>query len=192
LRMAEARGNNSKDVFNEYEEEFNASGMSNEADGADCLRHLYALMIGHGMRESSGQHCVGRDTSAGSSSQSSETCEAGAFQTSYNAHSASDPEFSDLMDEYDQGLSPGYLDAFSEGVSCSSSDWDNYGSGAGEHFQYLCKNAPAFSAETCALTLRALCNHYGPIIRHETELKQDADAMLRAVQKYIDESELGA
>ena len=69
-----------------------------------------------------------------------------------------------------------------------SSDWDNYGSGRGAQFQQLCKVMPAFAAESCALTLRNLCNHYGPIIRHETELKKEADEMFQLVQDYMDEN----
>lgn len=184
IEMAKARTDSDKDVLNLYRDDFEELGFFNEQSGEDTLRHLYAFMLGSGMRESSGQHCCGRDQSA--ENTSSDTCEAGAFQTSYNAHSASDPEFDILLDEYAAGLSPGYLDAWSEGVSCSSSDWENYGSGRGEQFQDLCKNAPAFSAETHALTLRNLANHYGPVIRHEVELHQDAEEMFRAVQDYLD------
>jgi len=187
VQMARARTSSDKDALNEYREDFEALNMSNEEDGADTLRHLYALMLGQGMRESSGQHCEGRDMSA--DNVTSDTAEAGLFQTSYNASNASEPEFDILMDEYLAGLSPGYLEAFSEGVSCSSSDWENYGSGRGEAFQRLCKEAPAFAAESCGLTLRNLCNHYGPINRHETELKLGADVMFQAVQDYMDESE---
>jgi peptidoglycan hydrolase-like protein with peptidoglycan-binding domain len=187
IEMSKARTNSDKDALNLYRDDFEELGMLNEESGADTLRHLYALMLGHGMRESSGQHCCGRDQSA--DNVQSETAEAGAFQTSYNASNASDPEFDNLMDEYLQELSPGYLEAFSEGVSCSSKDWDNYGSGRGKEFQDLCKNAPAFSAETCALTLRNLANHYGPILRKESELRPEADEMFEAVQDYIDESE---
>jgi hypothetical protein len=45
-------------------------------------------MLGHGMRESSGRHCEGRDLSA--DNVQSDTAEAGLFQTSYNAHSATE------------------------------------------------------------------------------------------------------
>jgi len=189
VEMAKARTDSDKDVLNLWREEFEDEDMSNETAGIDTLRHLYAFMLGSGMRESSGQHCVGRDTSAGSSSQSSDTCEAGAFQTSYNASNASNPEFDNLMDEYLEGLSPGYLDAWSEGVSCSSADWENYGSGRGADFQALSKNAPAFSVEAHALTLRNLCNHYGPVIRFEVTLKREADEMFKAVEDYMNESE---
>jgi peptidoglycan hydrolase-like protein with peptidoglycan-binding domain len=187
LEMAKARTNSDKDVLNLWRDEFDDLGMSNERAGIDTLRHLHAFMLGSGMRESSGQHCCGRDQSA--SNYDSTTCEAGAFQTSYNASSASNPKFDNLMDEYLEGLSPGYLEAWSEGVSCSADDWENYGSGRGEDFQALCKNAPAFSAESHGLTLRNLCNHYGPVIRFEVTLTKDADVMFRAVQDYVDESE---
>jgi len=188
VEMAKARTNSDKDALNLYNDEFYALGMANEASGADTLRHLYALMLGHGMRESSGEHCCGRDMTA--DNVSSDTCEAGLFQTSYNAAGASNPEFDALMDEFAAGLSPGYLDEFAEGVTCSPDDWENYGSGRGEHFQSLCKNAPAFAAESCALTLRNLCNHYGPIIRHETELRAEADEMFSAVQDYLEAAPL--
>jgi peptidoglycan hydrolase-like protein with peptidoglycan-binding domain len=184
--MARGRTSSDKDVFNEYRDEFNRLGMSNEGDGPDTLRHLYALMLGSGMRESGGEHCCGRDQSA--ENYDSETCEAGLFQTSYNASSASDPEFDMLMVEYStpQNQPTCYLQAFSQDVECSSSDWESYGSGVGRIFQDLCKSCPAFAVETHALTLRNLCNHYGPVIRHEVELRSEANEMFQAVQDYMD------
>jgi uncharacterized protein (TIGR02594 family) len=184
LEMAKARTDSDKDALNVYQDDFSELDMSNERDGPDVLRHLYALMLGQGMRESSGQHCCGRDQSA--SNVQSETCETGLFQTSYNAAGASNPEFDRLMDEYATRKSPGYLPAFAEDVSCSSEDWSVYGSGRGAEFQMLCKVMPAFAVESCALTLRNLCNHYGPVVRHEVELKRAADEMFRAVQEYVD------
>jgi uncharacterized protein (TIGR02594 family) len=196
VEMSKPRTSSEKDVFNEYRDDFDELGMSNEEkDGsaADRLRHLYSLMLGHGMRESSGQHCCGRDQSVppGYYGPADTTTEAGAFQTSYDAAGASNPEFDDLMDEYLRGDSPGYVEAFSEGVSCSSEDWASYGGGRGEQYQDLNKNQPAFSAENCGLTLRNLCNHYGPIGRHETELRGDAEDMFQDVQDYMDESDVG-
>jgi len=170
-----------------YANEFRQLGMNNEKAGIDTLRHLYCLMLGSGMRESSGMYCCGRDQSA--ENTSSDTCEAGLFQTSYNAHGASDPEFDNLQNEYAKGLSPGFVQAFSEGVTCSSKDWENYGSGRGEQFQELCKNEPAFAVETHALTLRNLRKHYGPINNKAAEVKREADEMFKAVQDYMDESE---
>jgi Putative peptidoglycan binding domain len=187
IEMSKARTNSDKDALNLYRDDFSRLGMSNDHAGPDVLRHLYSLMLGHGMRESSGEHCCGRDQSA--SNYDSTTCEAGAFQTSYNAAGSSNPEFDNLMNEYLGRQAQGFLYAFAEGVSCSSSDWESYGSGRGHQFQVLCKVAPAWAAESCGLTLRNLANHYGPIIRHESELKEDANTMFQAVQDYMDESE---
>jgi len=189
IKMAKARKDSDKDALNIYRDEFNILGMENEEDGVDTLRHLYALMLGHGMRESSGRHCEGRDMSA--DNVQSDTAEAGLFQTSYNAHASSDPEFDDLMEEYADPRNEAtcYYNAFAEDVECHDGEWDCYGSGAGYEFQKLCKDCPPIAVETAALTLRNLANHYGPIIRRETELKADADNLFLAVQKYIDEHE---
>jgi hypothetical protein len=184
--MAKARTNSDKDALNIYRSNFDALGMSIDEDGIDTLRALYSLMLGSGMRESSGRHCEGRDQSA--TNTSSDTAEAGLFQTSWNAHSASDPEFTNLMAEYSSSVNKPtcYLSQFDDGVSCTSSEWSCYGSGDGYRFQLLCKECPAFAVETHGLTLRNLANHYGPIIRKEVELKSDADRMFRAVQQYMD------
>ena len=186
IAMAKARTDSDKDALNLYRGDFERLGMSNEEDGIDTLRHLYALLLGHGMRESSGRHCEGRDLSA--DNVQSDTAEAGLFQTSWNAHSASDPEFTNLMDEYsDPANTPiCYLSHFDDDVECSPSEWGSYGSGDGRAFQDLCKVCPAFAVESCALTLRNLANHYGPIIRHETELKAEAEALFRQVQDYME------
>jgi len=188
-RVARANTHDEDDVCVVYREEFDDLDMSNEVGGPSVLRHIYAFLIGMAMRESSGEHCCGRDQSA--DNVSSDTCEAGMFQQSYNSFSC-DSTLDPLMDEYLEGLSPGYLDAFSTGVSCSSSDWENYGSGRGEDFQGLCKNAPAFSAEACAVGLRVLKDHWGPVLRKEVELRKDADDLLKAVQAYVDSIEPAA
>jgi len=184
VEMAKARTNSDKDVLNLWRDEFEDEGMPNEHAGINTLRHLYAFMLGSGMRESSGGYCCGRDQSADNTDAN--TCEAGAFQTSWNAHGASDPEFTLLMAEYGAGQSPGYVETFADEVTCSQSNWACYGSGPGLLFQRLCKVTPAFAVETHALTLRNLCNHYGPVIRFEIELKWDADRMFREVQDYME------
>jgi len=189
IEMSKARTNSDKDVFDLWRTEFEDDNMPNEAStpAADRLRHLYAFMLGSGMRESSGEYCCGRDQSA--SNTDANTCEAGAFQTSYNANTASDPQFNQLMLEYGTGQSPGYVEAFSDDVTCSQSNWECYGSGPGLLFQRLCKVMPAFAVETHGLTLRNLCNHYGPVIRFEVELKRAANEMFQKVQDYLDEEE---
>jgi hypothetical protein len=186
LEMSKARTNSDKDVLHLWRDEFDDLGMSNERSGIDTLRHLYAFMLGSAMRESSGKHCCGRDQSA--SNVQSDTAEAGMFQTSWNAHSASDPEFNSAMDEFSQSANKAtcYLEAFDDEVSCSSSDWSCYGSGDGYDFQKLCKECPTFAVITHGLTLRNLCNHYGPVQRGEVELKREADQMFQEVQEYME------
>jgi hypothetical protein len=186
LQMARAERDSNYDALHVYHDEYEDLDMYNDLDGIDTLRHLYALMLGHGMRESSGRHCEGRDQSA--DNVESSTAEAGLFQTSYNASSFSEPYFDNLMDEYDDPANEAtcYFNIFAEDVECSGDDWSNYGSGRGAEFQKLCKECPPFSVETAALTLRNRCDHYGPIKRREVELELDADRMFQEVQDYID------
>jgi hypothetical protein len=54
-------------------------------------------MMGLGMRESSGQHCEGRDMSA--DNVSSDTAEAGLFQMSWNASGCS-TVMQTVLDQY--------------------------------------------------------------------------------------------
>jgi hypothetical protein len=187
MDMARANtGNADKDVLAWYADVFDDFDMDNSKDGPDTLRHLWALLMGLGMRESSGRYCEGRDMSA--ENVSSDTAEAGLFQTSYNAHTSSD-SFNLLFDAFQstgRNKPQGFVDYFRQGVSCSSTSWKNYGSGDGAKFQHMCKHQPAFACETCAIVLRNLRQHYGPINRHEAELKVEADEMLHEVQDWID------
>jgi N-acetylmuramoyl-L-alanine amidase len=192
VEMAKANsGDSSTDVLQWYYTQYRDAHLDNTRDGPDTLRHLWALLLGLGMRESSGKHCEGKDQSA--ENTTSDTCEAGLFQTSYNAHS-SDATFDELFDTFSAAVNDnpqGFLDYFEEDVECSSSSWENYGSGKGAQFQEMCKIQPAFACETCAIVLRKLRQHYGPINREEAELKTDADKMLKAVQDYIDDMMTG-
>lgn len=171
------------DVMSYYAGEFAEKGMSNDEDGLDTLRHLFVLMLGLGMRESSGRHCEGRDMSA--DNVSSTTAEAGLFQMSWNMESASE-EMQKLFDEYhDCPIEPCLMDTFSTGVSCDSQDWACYGSGDGYTFQMMAKSCPIFAVHTAAVGLRNRCQHWGPIIRFEAEIKQEADVMFAAVQEIV-------
>jgi hypothetical protein len=176
-------GNDDIDALSYYNSNFVSLGMRNDEAGIDTLRHLYVLLMGLGMRESSGQYCCGRDQSA--SNTDSNTCEAGLFQTSWNASNCC-TDFVNLFDQYDVSSPQGYQSIFSEDVSCSSSNWKSYGSGDGYDFQEICKWSPTFAVETCAIGLRCLRQHWGPINRKEVELRQDADNMFKQVQDYID------
>src|SRR5262249_46921795 len=78
----------------------------------------------------------------------------------------------------------GFLTIFSEGVSESSSP--NEGSGEGAAFQALCKSCPAFAVEAAAVGLRTIRQHWGPINRHEAEVRPEADQLLQQVLGVID------
>ena len=167
LEMAQANtGIRDSDALAHYADQFEEMGMNNDATGPDTLRHLYVLMMGLGMRESSGKHCTGRDRSANNTS--SITAEAGLFQTSFNAKSSNAALLGPMFDRYSNNPS-GFLDEFSEDVSCDARDWENYGSGDGREFQRLSKECPAFGAEFAAIVLRNRRRHYGPINRREAK-----------------------
>jgi len=104
--------------------------------------------------------------------------------------------FDTLFDAYSAGSETGnpqgFLETFSEGVSCSSSDWQCYGSGNGYIHQEMSKYQPAYAASVCGITLRNLRQHFGPINRHEAEVTTAGDQLLLQVQDYIDRTEPAA
>jgi hypothetical protein len=187
LQMAKAKtGDGTKDALAWYAQEFHNLRMDNSLAGVDTLRHLFVLLIGLGMRESSGRYCEGRDRSA--SNTTADTAEAGLFQTSYNARSAS-PLLPQLYQQY--SANPlGFIDIFKEGVRCRPSDLDNFGSGTGIEFQRLSKDCPAFAAEFAAVGLRTFRKHWGPINRKEVEIRPECDIMLLQIQNAVDTSSL--
>lgn len=190
LRMAEAAGDYDTDALAYYEDDFDELGLPVDRNGAETLRCLWTLILGLGMRESSGQHCCGRDQSADNTS--AESAEAGAWQTSWDAHTCSD-HFDTLFTAFDLSIDTdqpqGFAEAFHEDVTCSDANWSNYGSGDGAQHQWLSKHRPAYAAEVCGITLRCRRNHYGPVNRREVELKEGAEAMLRVVQEAVDRME---
>jgi len=146
-------GDAGTDALAWYASEFSALGMDNSNGGADVLRHVFVLLTGLGMRESSGRYCEGRDMSAGNAG--GETAEAGLFQVSHNsiyAHFL----LSALYDQY-KG-STDFQDIFRSGVACSAASWKSWGAGDGQDFQALTKACPAFLWNTprsrCARSAR--------------------------------------
>ena len=183
VEMSRAASSDShRDALAHYASRFAALGMRNDVSGIDTLRHLFVLMIGLGMRKSSGRYCEGRDRSA--SNTSADSAEAGLFQMSWDAHGAS-RQIPRLLDEYQANGGGGYREIFCEGVTPHRGDLDNCGSGTGLRFQQLCKDCPGFAVETAAVGLRNLRTHWGPINRREAELRQEADDMLQQVQRLV-------
>jgi hypothetical protein len=181
VEMAKADTNDSNlDAMTHYRDKFSELGMSNDEAGTATLRHLYVLLLGLGMRESSGQHCEGRDMAA--NNDDAETCETGLFQFSYNSRSKH-PRLPELIDAY-RGETLG-LPTFRKGVRCDAASWKNWGEGPGVEFQQLAKQCPAFAVDYAAVLLRNNRRHFGPINRRRAELRPEADAMFLEVEAYV-------
>lgn len=188
--MAQAdREDSNTDALSWYSQRFNGVNYDNTKDGVDTLRHLFVLLTGLGMRESSGRYLEGRDTSADNTASS--TAEAGLFQQSYDsfdgvgrASQEAEDQMNKIFSSYRGTDVDGYLDVFKEGVPGSISvDW---GSGTGQLFQNLCKTKPAFACEVAALGLRYLRTQWGPLDRREAELNGYVNQMLQVVQGVVD------
>lgn len=176
------------DVLAHYAVQFRELRLSNDAAGIDTLRHLFALMLGLGMRESSGRYCEGRDRSA--TNVTADTAEAGLFQTSWNIRSSS-ALIPTVFADY-KARPQGFREVFAEGVTVRSGDLENFGTGDGRDFQELSKSCPAFGIEVAAIGLRNRRAHWGPINRRAAELRADADRMLLQVQHVVERRDLRA
>lgn len=182
--MAKANtGNTEKDALAHYEQEFQNLGMSNNLAGVNTLRHLFVLLIGLGMRESSGKYWEGMYKHDGNTK--AETAEAGLFQTSYNTSHVS-ALLPQIFERYLANPS-GFIEIFKEGIPSPEPDaLINYGEGKGKEFQRLSKSCPAFAAEYTAVALRNIRQHWGPINRKEVEIRLECDKMLLEVQEAVD------
>ena len=176
------------DALRHCDEILKQASMDNSKAGPDTLRHLFVLMLGLGMRESSGRYCEGRDRSAHNTS--AETAEAGLFQTSFNARHAS-PLLPKLFTVFSATPAPSYIDLFKQGVRARAVDQENYGDGDGRDFQKLSKECPFFAVEFAAIGLRNIRKHWGPINRRAAEIKADADGLFKEVQQLVDQDQLG-
>jgi hypothetical protein len=185
-RMARADTNKpDKDALSWYASKFQNLGMDNSKTGVVTLRHLFALLMGLGPRESSGRYCEGRDMSA--SNTSADEAEAGMFQTSWNIRNGDDC-IEPLLNDF--WINPnGFLAEFQAGIELDSNDLGVYGSGDGARYQFLSKYAPAFHAFVTALGMRSLRQHWGPINRNEVELRAEADELLNEVQRVVNKTE---
>lgn len=171
------------DVLSWYNSNYKSLGLSNDVSSKETQRHVWTLLIGLGMRESSGRYCVGRDMSA--NFNTSDSAEAGLFQSSWGARKR-DPSMTELFNKYMKDKSGCFYEVFKEGYSCSSSDLKNWGSGDGYNFQKLSKECPAFSAEYAAILVRksgGTKGEYGPLRNKKAELNKDCDDMLQAIEK---------
>ncbi|NOT91332.1 hypothetical protein [Ferruginibacter sp.] len=186
IEMAKANTKDtSKDALAWFEQEFLDLDMDNSNDGVDTLRHLFVLLIGLGMRESSGRYCEGKYTEQ--NNISADTAEAGLFQSSYNlrtAHSLLPMLFDSYVGKTD------FLEIFKEKkggqVECKEHNKKNYGTGIGVAFQQLSKTCPAFATEYAAIGARNRRKLWNPIIEKSIELLKESDDMLLDVQVIAD------
>jgi hypothetical protein len=185
MEMAQQAGDSGDDALAWYRDVFEDFDMPIDDDGIDTLRALFVLMLGLGMRESSGQHCEGRDMSA--DNVQADTCEAGLFQASWNLSYFNEDESQKLFDQFSQAkpCPQCLLEVFAEGVECSSADWSNYGSGIGAEYQNLAKTCPQFTVEFCGVGLRYAKDHWGPIKRFEAEVRPEANDLFRGVEDIL-------
>jgi hypothetical protein len=174
------------DVLVHYAERFAASGMDNTGSASDRLRHLFTLLVGHGMRESSGEYGEGADPN--NHDQNADTSEAGLFQTSFNLRRSVGHVAPPLMDELINlytAHGDSFLDTFKEGCRAPKPD---VGVGPGQQFQQLCKTAPAFGAEFTLIGYRHQYEHWGPLANLAADLNTDCDQMLARVQALVDQA----
>lgn len=171
------------DVLSWYNSNFNRIGLRNDISGLETQRHVWALLIGLGMRESSGRYCVGRDLSMNFTT--ADSAEAGLFQSSWGARKR-DPSMVTLFNSYQTNRKGCFYEVFKEGYFCSAADLKNWGQGDGLKFQELSKTCPAFSAEYAAILVRksgGTKGEYGPLRTKKAELNKDCDDMLKQIEK---------
>jgi hypothetical protein len=138
----------------------------------------YTLLLGLGMRESSGKYCEGRDLSANNVTAS--TAEAGMFQFSYNSIGASN-DLVNLFNHAKSGDLHCALETFQQNITCKQSDRTIYGSGNGADFQRLARQCPGFAVRYGAVLIRVLRKHFGPLNRKEAEVVPACREMLSKV-----------
>ena len=175
-----------------YAADLQALGADLSVDGVDVLRGVFTILFGLGMRESSGKHCTGRDTTA-TGTPTAINSETGLFQVSFDTGGATNSTpaltgyFKALFERYQRGLDSSFLNVFREGVTCSPANWGNFGTGPGADFQQFCKDRPDFAVEFAALAVRQNPSYSGPLRRNEVEIREECWTLLRSVEAAIDD-----
>jgi len=173
-----------RDVMAHYSTIFSDLKMENNG-GPDTLRHAFMVLLGLGMRESSGRYCCGRDMSANYST--ADSAEAGLFQTSWGSRRSS-PLFTELYNKYKANPVGCFLGTFGENVSCSESNLQNWGEGEGFTWQKLTKECPAFATEWAAMLIRVsggTKGEFGPLRKQAAEVRPECNAMFKQIQDLV-------
>lgn len=154
-----------------------------KAGGSDVdrLRAVFALAMGEGMRESSGNTTEGYDKTV--HDQTAEIAEAGLFQVSHDSLGRSVWQ-QRVMDQYAASPNSCLLDTFLEGVRPKTTPVVEAGPGA--QFQTRMKSCPALATDYAVIMFRVDRTHFGPIVRQEAELVPECEDLLRSVEKEAD------
>jgi uncharacterized protein (TIGR02594 family) len=184
VMAAGASGDPDSDVLSYYKDHLRELDWDCSRASIDTMRALWCILWALGPRESSGNHFCGRDQSADNTD--ADTCEAGAWQWSWNLATSSDT-IGDLMDEYWADPSS-FLEQWNEDGNTDAGNIENYGSGTGARSQWLSKYCPVFSALVTAVGLRKRRNHWGPINRDELDWEgvEICDELLTQVQSIME------
>jgi hypothetical protein len=181
----DAHGHLKGDALTWYSDRLRTIGMG-AATPLERLRSLFVLLLGLGMRESSGRFCEGRDRSANNTS--ADTAEAGLFQMSFDLV-APRAELLDVFHHYQSNPGEGLREIFEVEMSppARPKDLENFGpsTSPGFAFQKLSKECPAMTVEIAALGLRLEAGHWGPIINHAAEVRSASKELLLAVERIV-------
>jgi len=171
--MAGHAVHSAKDALNLY-------GKAGGSD-VDRLRAVFALAMGEGMRESSGNTTEGYDKTV--CHQTVEIAEAGLFQVSHDSLGRSVWQ-QRVIDQYAASPSSCLLDTFLEGVRPKTIPV--VGVGPGAEFQTRMKSCPALATDYAVIMFRVDRSHFGPITRKEAELVPECEDLLRSIEKEAD------
>ncbi len=149
----------------------------NPATELERLRAVYTLMIGLGMRESSGNTTEGRDVNV--TNPTAANAEAGLFQTSHDSFTLH-PALAATEAAYRANPGACNLAAFRAGARDRNAPL--VGTGQGAAFQKFNKECPSYAAEYSAVLLRVNRRHWGPINTRKAEFLTQCQSLLAQVE----------
>jgi hypothetical protein len=153
-----------------------------ELKSGNEFRNTYTILLGLGMRESSGNYTEGLDASS-DQPWKAETTEAGLWQFSYNANKLH-PELQQIWDYYKTHQNECLLEVYKEGMTKFKTE-GYVGTGPGREFQEFFRSCPAAQAEYAAVMIRLLRTHFGPLNRKAAEYIPACEQMFAAIEKEV-------
>jgi len=142
------------------------------------LRALYALALGEGMRESTGNASAGFNR--GVRHASPKEAEAGLFQVMPNSLHDS-PWLGELYDQYRAQPSWCLGEVFMEGTK--NHHQPVLGKGADAEFQRFVKACPAFAVDYATIVLRTDLRKFPPVRRRKAQLLPACVAMFEEIER---------